>query len=197
MAVPLFIPLARERAAAFRRAIDVCVSHYKNGSEKDNYGDLWTVLRSHAEHDTLFSDPLRGDVPLVVENALLWAAVRPLPPEEDLRTALALLKEGLADWSAAWMQVREIFKSSGRYVGPTNWVRDAMAIAMLRYRQAMRSLSEGWPLTSEDDERKALAEMRSGNAIELEEGFARITGTTKEAWLERVAKHRTHRGSRE
>ena len=197
MNIPLFIPLAKERAATFRRAVDLFISHYKDRASDGMWRDLFTIVGPFARDGTRLTEPSQIDLSLVVDTALIWATTRPWPSDSDLREALSLIEETLAEWAAAWMALTNVLNTSGASLGCGHWFREVVPLAMVKHRQATRSLSESWPLASEEVETKALAEMKAGNAVGLEEAFARIAGTTKTEWTDRVEQHRKRRRTQE
>lgn len=185
MKIPLFIPLARERAESFRKGIELFLERHGYDILDRGWHDFWMVLRPFNRDPLYFVELSQSDIPLVVENALIWANTPPAPVEL-LPEARLLLDSALADWHIAWAALAKILNANSSRLSNDHWLRDVIPLAFVREHQAKRSLAESWPVPGREEEKNLLAEMEAGAFIELDDTFARISGISKDEWIQRI-----------
>lgn len=187
--VPVFIPIARERAASFRRAAELfCSIDYRS-----EWGDVGMIVRGWVRDSMYLVDPSEIDVSLVLQHALIWARQNTAVPGDSLHHARELLEAMLEDWHEGWKTLAKHLKESGNALHDNHWFREVATVALGRERQLEKSLAEEWPVSSRQDENKRREEIKEGNFLELDEAFAEIAGSSKEEWL---AKVRTYQDKR-
>jgi hypothetical protein len=188
MAIPLSIIVSKDRAAAFRSAVSLYLERYGTHVDDASWGDFREILQAYAgEH------PAESDVPITVEKALVWAATEDHGIGE-LKEVRRHLDDALSDYGWAWHSLNKAMQSNPHFSGPRHGWMELPALALLRHRQASRALAEGWPTSSETEEAAALADMASGNFVDLDDAFARLAGTTTDQWRLRAGKHSALQG---
>jgi hypothetical protein len=126
----------------------------------------------------------------VIEHALEWACQESPPPTAVLRETREVLKGLLTDWSEAILIVDELFRGEGHPHHWPHWFYRLKTTAAAEDRRARMILDESWPVSDEKEEAQALADVKGGKGLELEDAFADIAGVPKDEWMRRVAEHK-------
>ena len=189
MAVPFYISLAKERAAAFRREAELLAAEYAARRLDPNWQYLWDVLQPHYGGDRLGGTAVaRVDLPGVVAEALAWAYSRDAKPA-DVRQAKSELEAALSEWHAAWKALAQSMSLTVQGLSATHWVRQVITASAARCEQAKSSLATQWPLTENDFDPAILKELRAGVGIDMGDAFALLAGVGGEEWHKMVAAH--------
>ena len=194
--IPAVLLLARERADSFRRCVEILHDAWKEGSclGRNQAGFLLAdTIRN--QWDARTTSPL-----VTLEWALEWANSSPPPPAAALREARAALEATASSWAESSALLSEMQKQNARHLpdrpGLLLWpewiqhIADLGRVVASEKRRIDLTLRECWPVGSEAEERAALAEMRQGAGVELEDAFAEIANVSKEEWLRRVEQHK-------
>jgi hypothetical protein len=188
--IPLVIRVAREQAASFRRCVEMVIEARESSPLGASEYEASEILE-----DMWFRDRRSGDEfpKLAVERALQWACREAPPPPAVLREARAMLEGVVNDWTEAILMLDQHFRRlSAEYHWPRGFHRLKTA-ALAEQRRVMMLLRESWPVGSEEEEQRALADLKEGKGVELDDAFAEIAGVSKEEWLRRVAEHKEKR----
>jgi hypothetical protein len=180
MAIPLYIPLARDRAAAFRAAVVRLKERHGPTVFEGNWDDFLTTIRSYAPNY-----PLEMEVPAAVEMALKWSALEN-PSILELREAGALIELALADYFEAWNFIAMALKRRSGFLSDRHWIRESCTLSIIRHDQAARLFKESWPTINEQIEWNRNLEVKSGTFLEIDDAFARISGMTREQWAGKI-----------
>jgi hypothetical protein len=134
-------------------------------------------LRMYKRLESLYEE---GYARAVKDQALTVAAA-----QRERRVLEAAFRIG-AEWSwRFWEVVRDLTAIAGRPVEGT----DRLLEAARRFKELQARLAEEWPACSPEEEQEALAQVRRGEGLELDDAFAQIAGVDKATWLQRVAAH--------
>jgi hypothetical protein len=191
--IPPVILLARERAASFRRCSKILHEAWLDPPSHHSLEEAFLLME-----DVFWYRGWRFalETPLVtLEWVLAWANNVPPPPVPALREARTALEETASDWEESFVLLQEILKrqiSSGGRRWP-DWLYEVTRVVSSERLRLKVILDESWPVGGEDEEQKALAEMKGGKGIGLDDAFAQIAGVTKKEWARRVAEHKKKR----
>lgn len=176
MAIPIFILLARDRAAIFRAAIPQILARYGPAISDADLDEFRSTILWYVPDGTL-----QSDVPDAVEEAIRWAAIEN-PTVGELRHAGELLESALADDFEAWQTIAKSLKASPGQLSVGHRIREITARSIAHHRRAVRSFADSWPSIPEETEKLRLLDMRSGSFVDLDDAFSRISGMTREQW---------------
>jgi hypothetical protein len=192
-AVPPLILLTKERAGSFRRCLEIL---HAAGCETPSCYDLKDTLVFLDELVLNRSGRVTLDTPLItLEWALAWANRNPPPPVHVLREARAVLQQAAEDWARSFLLVQEMSKRPVEHYPQRwpEWLAEITRGVAAEKRRIDLILEESWPVSEEETEQQALAELKSGQGLELDDAFAQIAGVSKDEWERRVAEHKSRK----
>jgi hypothetical protein len=186
--IPVVILLARERAKSFFRCVEILHDAVTGEPPPEVFYEGLRVVKHFAWHELVRVDI---NMPLTsIDNLLRWAYSAPRPSVTALREARTALEETAENWENAVLKIDEMEHSLGdhhfRYREWAHEMKNLITSESFRIRQALR---DSWPVDSEKEEQKALAEVRGGG-MGLDEAFAKITGVSEDEWRRRVEEHK-------
>ena len=187
--IPTTILLERERANGFRRHMEIL---HESCTDTPHFDDL-RMSQLLDELAWYKGSRVQYDTPLItVEWAVGWANSVPAPPIGVLRAAREMLQAAADDWAASFQFAHQI-RSKAIVLHEQrwpDWFVEVIRVAASEQRRIEIILRENWPGGTQQDEETALAQMRSGTYVGLDEAFTQIACVTSEEWEQRVEAHR-------
>ena len=188
--IPTTILLERERANGFRRHMEIL---HERCMDTPHFSDLRMSQLMLDELAWYKGGRVQYDTPLItVEWAIGWATSIPTPPIAFLRAAREMLQAAADDWAISFQLAHQI-RAKAIVLHEQrcpDWFTEVMRVASSEQRRVEIVLSENWPGGTQADEERALAQMRCGTALGLEQAFTQIAGVSREEWEQRVQAHR-------
>jgi hypothetical protein len=189
MKIPFSIHRAKERAESFRRCVELFRAEFSGEPSEEACEELWRLVQEAAPT----ARPPRWrfdriDPPLAVEQVLLWANTIQPPPADALTEARAAIEATISTWAEAWAHLcQTVDRWTDKCRAPD--LRELVTLAMAEKRRLLMLLAESWPVADAEAERRALADIKAGSFLGLDDAFAQIAGVSAEEWQRRVSEH--------
>jgi hypothetical protein len=126
------------------------------------------------------------------DRVLLRAVRGDYPDVADLRLARRRLEAVLAEASAAITHLLDLMAQAGD-AGRTVSTADELRGAAAAIQQLHQRVAERWPVCDEEELRAVNEQISRGEFLDVEEAFAEMAGSDKEALRARLDEHKRQR----
>lgn len=188
--IPIALLLLKERADSLRRCVEILHAGWEDPSSHYALQQALLLIQDFvwSEGTHIFAH----SPAMVLEWAMEWASTNPPPPVDSLREARAILELSAQSWAESFTLLRAMLERRTHMQGRPcpDWVFEMARLAASEQWRIEATLRESWPVGAEKEELQRLAQMKSGQALSMEETFALAAGVSQEEWAEKVRAHK-------